>query len=101
MEEGVDPSFFGLSHVKKKKNKSPEPYLRFQLILSKGLEISLGQSGREEKFGRVRMTSDTQTTSLRKLNFSIKSFMQKKKKKKERKPFEVVEKAKKISKSPM
>jgi hypothetical protein len=47
------------------------------------------------------MTSDTQTTSLRKLNFSIKSFMQKKKKKKERKPFEVVEKAKKISKSPM
>jgi hypothetical protein len=46
------------------------------------------------------MTSDTQTTSLRKLNFSIKSFMQKKKKK-ERKPFEVVEKAKKISKSPM
>lgn len=45
VEEGFDPSFFGLSHVKnktKQKNKSPEPFLRFQLILSKGLEISFG-----------------------------------------------------------
>jgi hypothetical protein len=46
------------------------------------------------------MTSDTQTSSLRKLNFTIKSFVQKEEEK-ERKPFEVVKKAKKISKSPM
>ena len=42
MEEGFDPSFFGLSHVKRRRRRSPEPYLRLQLILSKGLEISFG-----------------------------------------------------------
>jgi len=89
-----------LKTKQKKQNKSPEPFLRFQLILSKGLEISFGPVRTRVEIWSCENDKRYADFLTQEVEFHHKIFVQKEEEK-ERKPFEVVKKAKKISKSPM